>query len=66
MEKHTNLSKLQLESLSNNALEHIKGGVSTNNNTLGIRNQQDDKRRERPGGIQTQVKGKSFFSRSND
>lgn len=64
MEKHTNLSKLALEVLENEAINQIKGGTSVRGASL--RSNQDDKRRERPGGIQTQVKGRSLWGRDTE
>lgn len=61
MRENTNLSKLELEIMENEAISQIKGGATTPVNGVGLRSSQDDKRRERPGGIQTQVKGRTLW-----
>ncbi len=66
MEKHTNLSKLALDTLENDSLEQIKGGASNTTRGVSLRSNQDDKRRERPGGIQTQVRGRSLWGREDE
>lgn len=56
MEKHTNLSKLELDIMENEALNQVKGGTGSTVRGTSLRSSQDDKRRERPGGLQTQVR----------
>lgn len=63
MEKYTNLSKLELDVMENEALHQVKGGTATTRNGTSLRSSQDDKRRERPGGIQTQVRGRAMWGK---